>query len=294
MPSHGRLQQKKIEDAIRNVDELVKQVRHTFEICPEITQVAVVLGATIVSPKEIYLLQFPPLSPEADNLSSNEAVKTLFRQLVSQDPLRHIKAIPITNMSVLINAPRNSSCSWFLPKDSYKLPNRGNQFHFNLLSTTDAHGSQDLSRDFSIIDLSGFEPLESSVMDSPISEVTFRSSSTNSDCSASLSAEYVCIDSENDIEILDDSDCDDVTPKNLTIASSTSDITCNTSLPQMSDISQASNLSEETRSLLAPYQRNHTRMDAVTDSDYIWFQSPTSVKGFRQKGMKQLSANDLL
>ena len=276
------------------MDELVKQVRHTFEICPEITQVAVLLGATIVSPKEIYLLQFPALSPEADNLSSKEAVKTLFRQLVSQDPLSHIKAIPITNMSVLINAPRKSTCSWFLPKDSYKLPNRGNQFHFNLLSSTDDHGSQDLSRDFSIIDLSGFEPLEPSVMDSSVSEDTYRSSSTNSDCSASLSAEYVCIDSEHDLEILDDSECEDVTPKNLTIASSTSESTCNISLPQISDISQASNLSEETRSLLAPYQRNHIRMDDVTENDYIWFQSPVSVKGFRQKGVKQLSANDLL
>ena len=276
------------------MDELVKQVKHAFEICPEITQVAVLLGATTVSPKEIYLLQFPPLSPEADNLLSKEAVKYLFRQLVTSDPLGQIKAIPITNMTVLINAPRNSSCSWFLPKDSYRLPNRGNQFHFNLLSTTDVHGSQDLSRDFSVIDLSGFEPFESSVMDSPMSEVTCRSSSSNSDCSASLSAEYVCIDSEHDIEIVDDSDCDDVTPKNLTVISMTSGSTCDISLPENSNISRLSDLSEETKSLIAPYQVNHTRMSPVTDNDYIWFQSPVVVKGFRQKGVKQLSSNDLL
>ena len=276
--SHNRLQMKKVEDALSKVEEIVKQVKNAFELCPEIRQVAIVLGATTVSPKEIYVIQFPPLSPEADNLSSKESVKSLFRQLITQDPLGHIKAIPVTNMSVLVNAPRQSLFSWFLPKATYKLPNRGNQFHFNLCSNTGVHGSQDLSRDFSVIDLSGFEPLESSVMDSPMSEVH---SSTSSDCSGSLSAEYVHIDSEHDIEIVDDCESEDVTPKNLTIESMTSDSTVD--------------MSQEGKGLCGNIDISDADegIYSLTNQEYIWFQSPVVVKGFKQKCSKHLAPSDL-
>lgn len=278
-PSHNRLQAKRTEDALKNTEEMVKQVKRAFEVCPEITQVAIVLGSTAVSPTEIYVIQFPPLNPEADNLSSKEAVKSLFRQLITHDPLGQVKAIPITNMTVLINAPRNSQCSWFLPKATYKIPNRGNQFHFNLLSSSDNHGSQDISRDFSVIDLSGFEPFESSVIDSPMSEVR---SSSNSDSSTSLSADYVCIDSEPDIEIVNDSDCDDITPKNLTVSSVTSDSTCDMSEGKSSSFSQEAD------------QVSYGRSYSLTDQDYIWFQSPVAVKGFREKCTRHTNSSSIL
>ena len=268
-----------MEDALAKVEETVRQVKLAFECCPEIRQVVVILGATPVSPKEIYLIQFPPLSPEADNLPSKECIKSLFRQLMMHDPLGQIKAVPLTNTTVLLNAPRHSSFTWFLPKALYKIPDRGYQFHFNLCSYVDVIGSQDLSKDFSVIDLSGFEPLGSSVMDSPMSE---ERSVSSSECSASLSAEYVCIDSDHDIEIVGDNESLDITPKNLTVDSLTSDNTCDMSQEQK-DLRSVDEVTDTDEGIYS-----------LTESDYIWFQSPVAVKGFKQKLSKHLNSNDLL
>ena len=276
---HNKLQLKKMEDALAKVEETVRQVKLAFECCPEIRQVVVILGATPVSPKEIYLIQFPPLSPEADNLPSKECIKSLFRQLMIHDPLGQIKAVPLTNTTVLLNAPRHSSFTWFLPKALYKIPDRGFQFHFNLCSYVDVIGSQDLSKDFSVIDLSGFEPLGLSVMDSPMSE---ERSVSSSECSASLSAEYVCIDSDHDIEIVGDNESLDITPKNLTVDSLTSDNTCDMSQEQK-DLRSVDEVTDTDEGIYS-----------LTESDYIWFQSPVAVKGFKQKFSKHLNSNDLL
>ena len=276
--AHHKLQLKKIEDTLTKIEETTRQIKHAFEHCPEIRQVALVLGATTVTPKEIYVVQFPPLSPEADNLSTKECIKCLFRQLIMHDPLGHIKSVPITNITVLLNAPRHSSFTWFLPKALYKIPDRGNQFHFNLCSNVDFTGSQDLSKDFSVIDLSGFEPLGSSVIiDTSMSEDR---SASSSECSASLSADYVCIDSDHDIEIVGDCDIEDsdITPKNLTVDSVSSD------------------MSQEGKDAKAMDEVNDTDegIHSLTDSDYIWFQSPIVVKGFKQKFSNHSNSGDML
>jgi hypothetical protein len=327
VPMINRLEMKKAVDLVSKLEETKQNVGQAFDICPEIDKVAIAIGATAVSPKEIFVIQLPPLNPDADNLSSKACVKSMFRQLIMQDPLGDVKQISPTNISLLLFAPRKSHLSWFYPKPTYKLPVRGRQFEFSLQSKY-GRGSHDLSTNFSIVELSGFEPFDSFLGEceeiSGISSIDTTSHSSE----GSVTADYVCIDSDHDIEIVTSSDIRDTvfnhnpeivqsshSKDQVTSVSSTSIADCSTSNKtkscsslnendvkeskkmrkfgsSSSILSQTSVMSKESQNSVKKRRdltncsgtcKEESDVFCPSDSEYIWFQSPLFIKGYRCK-----------
>ncbi|GFO34903.1 Gag Pol protein [Plakobranchus ocellatus] len=70
----------KVKGLLYDLKQLFVKVNQAFENCPEIEQVAVLFGGTVVSPKESYIIKFPPSCPDADSLSLQSCKRNLFQQ----------------------------------------------------------------------------------------------------------------------------------------------------------------------------------------------------------------------
>ena len=162
LPTTKSVQQQKTDSTIASLTNLFEQIRKTFEKCPEIEQVAVVFGSTVMTPKESYVINFPPPCADADHIPFASCKRILFRQIFEQDILGALgKSLPPTNMSVILSAPRSCPVSWFLPKMSLAAPKRGTVTTFNLCCSYTVPVSSELTfngGDWSII--SGIELLD--------------------------------------------------------------------------------------------------------------------------------------
>ncbi|XP_055957008.1 MAD2L1-binding protein [Patella vulgata] len=157
----NRLTERKASSALENLDLIFENIQKSFEHCPEISQIMIVLGSTVVSPKEMYIIQMPPLSPDAENIVFKSCVRSLFRQLITQDLLGNIKGISPTNMTVLLKAPRGCNIEWFTPKHNFKTSSRGQQFMFNCVCEQPVVLTHDLTHDANEFDISGIDCLDS-------------------------------------------------------------------------------------------------------------------------------------
>ncbi|KAK3588753.1 hypothetical protein CHS0354_024232 [Potamilus streckersoni] len=258
---YNKLEMKKAKEVINNIDEICIQLGNAFDICPDIKSVLILIGATTVSPKEIYMISLPPLNPEANNVPYQSCVKTLFRQLIADDVFACSKEISPTNVTVLLHASRNSGIRWFLPKSTFKVPQRGMQYHLNLTSLNDepVNNNHNLSIDLEEVEISGIEPLEKAYMATSTEELyesfhlviqkpssessTFSHSSFAQMMYASRSLSNHCQDVSTDIRLSD--------------------------MVRDEDIPMAS------------------------IEDFIWFQSPLVIKGYKDKSSRQL-ADDIL
>ncbi|KAL3873481.1 hypothetical protein ACJMK2_036591 [Sinanodonta woodiana] len=263
---YSKLEMKKAEEVIHNTDEICIQLGNAFDTCPEIKSVLILIGATTASPKEIYMISLPPLNPEANNVSYQSCIKTLFRQLITDDVFSCSKEISPTNVTVLLQAPRDSGIKWFLPKSMFKVPQRGMQYHFNFtcLYKDPVYYNHNLSQDLDEVEISGIEPLDKSVL-----EKSFMVTSTE--------------------EIYESFD--------LVIQKPSSD----------SFFSHSSFLQkmQASQSMSSPFQEESTDIpmhDMVRDEgipsasneDFIWFQSPLVIKGYKDKSSRQMEDNIFL
>lgn len=290
-----RIHHKKATDIVQKLEVSISKVLEAFEVCPEIRKVAVLFGATPVSPKEIYLINMPPLNPDAENLSSKFSVKTLFHQLMLVDPLRELKQLSPTNMTVLLEAPRHPGLHWFLPKPTYSLPARGNHVQIHLLSNC-GQGRHDLSKDFSVIELSGFEPFDATFdLSSDLLTPPLDNNSQSSE--ESVSADYVCTDrNENaDGSAFDTNiSCSNAwkTDRDSVHDDSEPSLSITKSCKRMKKSSSASSILSQT-SVIAKGQRSSscqedpefeevdTGLPSFADPELMWFQSPVTMKGYR-------------
>ncbi|XP_005100549.1 uncharacterized protein LOC101860661 [Aplysia californica] len=156
-------QQQKTEGVITNLSNIFDQLRKAFESCPEIEQVAVVFGATVVSPKESYVINFPPPCADADCLPFLSCKRTLFKQIIDKDILGVMRHdLSPTNMMLLLSAPRTCPVQWFLPKISLGAPQRGNVISFNFYCSYVVPFCHDLTFNGDVSVLSGIELLDCS------------------------------------------------------------------------------------------------------------------------------------
>jgi hypothetical protein len=167
------MEYKKISKLITSLEDIFKKLVETFEVCPEIRQILILLGGTVLSPKESYLISFPPYHPESNNVSSKFCVRYFLRELISQDLVGKLKDIRITNAIIMVKAPQDSGITWFLPKPNFTIPVRGEQFCFNLISelTPDSEVFiHDLTYDEHEVEISGIEPFDVSSFDVSIED----------------------------------------------------------------------------------------------------------------------------
>lgn len=157
--------EKRIQNLVSDLDTLFESIRKAFEVCPEIQQAAVLLGGTVITPKESYIFNLPNLCPEADNISLKSSKQALFRHLVGEQVLASDALLSPTTTTVLLNAPRLSALHGFIPKTAYKVPTRGRCLTLNMVCRQPSMVCHDLTYDDYEVEISGIEPLESSAVE---------------------------------------------------------------------------------------------------------------------------------
>ncbi|XP_062602805.1 uncharacterized protein LOC134264532 [Saccostrea cucullata] len=285
-----RTNRRELQNAIKavgNLDQIFDEISQAFEICSEIRSVLILFGTTPVSPKESYLLTMPVLHPEHDSVSVRNSIKSLFRQIITQDVLGDVKTISPTNMTVMVNAPKNSGITWFLPKPHFKVPVRGRRHVFNLNCDYPHPVNHSIDCGNETAEISGIEPLESSAND--ISMVNFATrlslsgdeeslqDSTRSllepfDFSQSASATSLTASGSS---VLTSNDVTVVQEKNQ--SNSSIDMVCNKS-------NNAESIVKDIPSVFTPQTLTNITEDIL--SAYVWFQAPVFVKGYKDKSSK--------
>lgn len=121
-----------------------------------VSSVVLVFGSTAVSPKESYVINFQTnvnsnkgssdIKPES---SQKRLSRKLIRTLIMNQELRCFKEISSTPLLVFIQVPRSVENSWFKPKQSFKIPWRGNFCRIvvkdsEMAEETEALGEQNL------------------------------------------------------------------------------------------------------------------------------------------------------
>ncbi|GFS24757.1 MAD2L1-binding protein [Elysia marginata] len=154
---------RKVGNLLDELCQLSEKLRQAFETCPEIEQVAVLFGGTVVSPKESYVIKFPPPCPDADSLPLKSCKRNLFQQVISEDFLGSLTTtLAPTNVTVLISAPRTCPLQWFLPKQTLKSPKLGTIINFNFHCDYLVPICHDLTMADGEFELSGLELLDCS------------------------------------------------------------------------------------------------------------------------------------
>ncbi|KAH9523067.1 hypothetical protein Btru_065654 [Bulinus truncatus] len=163
-PSAKNSKAQKSKNLIQDLNMTFDNLKKAFEECPEIEQVAVLLGGTILSPKESYLINFPPPCPDADCLPLKDCKTTLFKRIISEDFFGCLSIkLPPTSMMLLLSAPRSCPLQWFLPKMSFNAPKIGTVISLNFQCTYLVPIRHDLTLDDAEIELSGIEILDCSL-----------------------------------------------------------------------------------------------------------------------------------
>lgn len=132
-PSFKGHQSQKTDGILSHLSQLFDQTQKTFEKCPEIEQVAIVFGSTVMSPKESIVINFPPSCADADCVPFQTGKRLLFKQMMEQDVLGSLPVtLGPTNLMLTLSAPRACPVQWFLPKIALKAPKRGAVVTLNL------------------------------------------------------------------------------------------------------------------------------------------------------------------
>ncbi|XP_069117962.1 MAD2L1-binding protein-like [Argopecten irradians] len=257
----NKLELKRATNTVKNLDELSSRVLQVFEVCPEIQQVVLMFGGTSVSPKESYLVNLPGINPEAEGLALKTCVKSLYRQLVSQDIMGSSKQIGPTCLRVLLRAPRESGIEWFLPKPTFRVPTRGKKYVMNICGKhTHNHYSHNITKDEYEIEISGIEPLECSGMSAAQDD-----GADNTLSSFSTKWLHDSTDSYNNQS------------KESVLMSCTTDmITQSVENMQFNDVT----IDQDEAVFM------------LNEEQYMWFQAPLVVKGYKDRTSRQASMTD--
>ncbi|XP_034237876.1 MAD2L1-binding protein [Thrips palmi] len=125
-----------MQNAFQNLEE---------ELCSHegmIQEIAMILGATPLSPRDVYRFQFPPLllghldskHPHQSNLLS------LFRCLISSEDLHSFFKQPLSPTNMFLFIRKNNTIlatSAFTPKERYNLPTSGKHAIIRLIPPSD-------------------------------------------------------------------------------------------------------------------------------------------------------------
>ena len=147
---------KKKRQLLADVEELILNLHEVF-LQVDISQVLLLFGATVVNPKEIYSIRFcnveicdadrmkaKCLSGKENGLNSrskfvDKCCRKLARTLFTNSSLNERGELGCTSVHCLILAPRNTDTTWFRPKSSFKVPQKGKSFEIRIQSGNDGY-----------------------------------------------------------------------------------------------------------------------------------------------------------
>ena len=153
------LEAKKRKAAVAALEELFQTIERAFAEAGPVKEVAILLGSTIISPKETIVIRFPVQFYDGPILGFKSCLHTMFRRLVSADFLSEAKLRHCSHLNVLLLAPRHMSCDRLVHQPMLKPAPRGQRF----VLTFDYAGTvapAELSRleEAAEMDISGIEP----------------------------------------------------------------------------------------------------------------------------------------
>ena len=167
-----------INDFILRFDEIFLNFNQCFNKAasndvPEINKILVIIGGSIVTPKESYYLSFKSDLKKPASLSSSSVdecfIKKFFKSFVCFLQTIDFKEISCSQIYFLFEAERSEHIKWFLPKLNYSPPLKGKQIHVSIQRDGNSEQfcdkdeeCQDLSFNNSNndqADISGIEPL---------------------------------------------------------------------------------------------------------------------------------------
>lgn len=141
---------KKSRQLIAGVEELLGRLYHVF-IQVQVFDVLLLLGSTVVNPKEIYSIRFLNVGKvtEADRLKAislsgkenglatrskfvDKCCRKLARMLFTDPNLNECGELQCTSINCFILAPRDAGIDWFKPKASFKVPKKGKCYFINV------------------------------------------------------------------------------------------------------------------------------------------------------------------
>ncbi|XP_014670065.1 PREDICTED: MAD2L1-binding protein-like [Priapulus caudatus] len=125
----------KAKKLIADLDELFRNVEAAFASGIHIQQVALIFGATVVAPKELYVVDFPRQAGVCGlELSRAYCIRKVFQRLVEEPRLYDVKRLALTNIALLIRTTRNCGLQWFHPHHGYSMPARAFKVTLELLN----------------------------------------------------------------------------------------------------------------------------------------------------------------
>ncbi|XP_043213417.1 uncharacterized protein LOC122377447 [Amphibalanus amphitrite] len=140
--------QKRIKMFLTKYDECDQQLSDALDSCswPDGVRVALLLGSSAVSPKEVYVLHFPAIAAQFDRhprcLQHQRGARQLFRTLVTCSPLLELtsRQLAPTNLHVLLRtAPGGGGGTPLVPRPAQTF-RRGTVIHIRL-----QHGARALA-----------------------------------------------------------------------------------------------------------------------------------------------------
>ncbi|KAL4640787.1 MAD2L1-binding protein-like [Arapaima gigas] len=115
---------RKCQRTLREVEEVLQQLEILFSLS-QVPRVLLLLGDTIMLPKELYEVNMEGLVPGAGggrSLRTTSCLRQLFRTLFVADILSDTRPVRLMATTIMALGHRDCGVSWFRPKLNYRVP----------------------------------------------------------------------------------------------------------------------------------------------------------------------------
>ncbi|XP_041044749.1 MAD2L1-binding protein-like [Carcharodon carcharias] len=128
---------KKFQRALSELDEVFQNLEAMFMLTL-VPRVHILLGGSIVNPKEMYEVNMERVAfgSTEGSLKTVSCIRKLFHTLFVKDIFNELKSIPLMNTVLLVQGHRDCGVQWFRPKLSYRVPNRTRKVVISLACDT--------------------------------------------------------------------------------------------------------------------------------------------------------------
>ncbi|XP_029926562.1 MAD2L1-binding protein [Myripristis murdjan] len=116
---------RKCQRTLQELEEVLQQLEVLFSLS-RVPRVLLLLGGSLILPKEMYEINMEALSLTAgdQSLRVSTCLRQLFRTLFVADLLSDARSVHLMATTVLVLAHRDCGVAWFRPKLNFKVPTR--------------------------------------------------------------------------------------------------------------------------------------------------------------------------
>ncbi|XP_037009891.2 MAD2L1-binding protein [Artibeus jamaicensis] len=99
-----------------------------------VPRVLILLGGSVLNPKEFYELDLSRLAPNSmdQSLSTAACLRRIFRAIFMADAFSELQAPPLMGTTVMAQGHRDCGEDWFRPRLNYRVPIRGHKLTVTL------------------------------------------------------------------------------------------------------------------------------------------------------------------